>query len=189
MTVASRPGDMYINNAIAKNITFISVADIDANGNPRPVGTPGDQLELVSAFGYSYRYNIVDAADGTSTVEYVTGHDGDDIFFNGTNFTLYVYPVQVGDYYTKAESDSRYVQKVNDGFDLQGDDLKYFIESRRPATVMMDVTDTAAWVGEAQPVGDPQGRIGWHFENNGNKIQWTLWAQELNAQEHSPWVI
>lgn len=181
-TVASRPGDMYINNAIAKNITFISVADIDSNGNPRPVGTVGDQLELVSSFGFSYRYNITGAADGTSSVEYVTGHDGNDLFFDNTTFTLYVYPVQVGDYYTKAESDDRYVQKLDDEFNLQGDALLEFIESRRPATIMMDITDTAAWIGQAAPVADPQGRVGWHFENNGNKIQWTLWAQDTDAQ-------
>ena len=45
--LGARPGDFYIDNTIAQQITFISLSPEDNNGNARPIGDVGDINELL----------------------------------------------------------------------------------------------------------------------------------------------
>ena len=54
--VASRNGDLYVSDATAANVTAISFAPFDLNGNPtRPVGA-GDIVEFVESANLKSRW-------------------------------------------------------------------------------------------------------------------------------------
>ena len=70
---------------------------------------------------------------------------------------------------------------VGGGGGVTTDDVNDIITDRRQSNSRVDISETVLWVGEAAPVADPGGRLGWYFSNNGNKIQWALWTNDLEA--------
>lgn len=90
--VGIRPGDFYIDNTVAKNVSFITLAPVDDNGNERPIGAVGDILELVKSDNTTYRYEISTAAEGVAGVQFQTAADPDDLLIPGMTFSVYIYP-------------------------------------------------------------------------------------------------
>ena len=90
--VGIRPGDFYIDNTVAKNVSFLALAPEDNNGNDRPLGDVGDIIEIVGLNNRSYRYTITTASDGIAGVEFLVAAHPDDLLIAGTTFTIYIYP-------------------------------------------------------------------------------------------------
>ena len=93
--VASRNGDLYVNDATAANVTAISFAPFDLNGNPtRPVGT-GDIIEFVESanlksVGQVSRFRVDSGDDPTAlTVTYLNGENNFEV---GETEEVYIYP-------------------------------------------------------------------------------------------------
>ena len=93
--VASRNGDLYVNDATAANVTAISFAPFDLNGNPtRPVST-GDIVEFVESANLKFagqvsRFRVVSGDDpGALTVTYLNGTN--DFAVDETE-EVYIYP-------------------------------------------------------------------------------------------------
>ena len=94
IVLGARPGDFYIDNTIAQQITFISLSPEDNNGNARPIGDVGDIIEIVaSSFNNrSYRYTITQITEGLAGVSFLSAADPNDLLIPGNTFSIYVYP-------------------------------------------------------------------------------------------------
>ena len=90
--VGIRPGDFYVDNAIVKNTSFITLAPQDDNGKERPIGAVGDILEIHGPNNSSYRYTITTIADGTAALDFEIGSDPDAFYVEGTAYSIYIYP-------------------------------------------------------------------------------------------------
>ena len=93
--VASRNGDLYVSDATAANVTAISFAPFDLNGNPtRPVSA-GDIVEFVESanlksVGQVSRFRIVSGDDPSAlTVTYLNGTNN---FAVDETEEVYIYP-------------------------------------------------------------------------------------------------
>ena len=118
-----REGKLNLDNSIAGSITYISLAPTDENGLERSSGEVGDTIELVRpSSGSYYRYKILGIIPDLASVEYISGSDQNDLFFQNQPFDVYVYPTQVNvaDYYTKDECDSRF-QRVDQANQLDNE--------------------------------------------------------------------
>ena len=93
--VATRNGDLYVNDATAANITIISFAAFDLNGNPtRPVSV-GDIVEFVESatlrsVGQVSRFRVT-SGDDPSALE-VAYLNGENNFAVGETEEVYIYP-------------------------------------------------------------------------------------------------
>ena len=93
--LATRNGDLYVNDAAAANVTIISFAPFDLNGNPtRPVST-GDIVEFVESaslksVGQVSRFRIT-SGDEPSALE-VVYLNGENNFTVGETEEVYIYP-------------------------------------------------------------------------------------------------
>jgi hypothetical protein len=91
--LGARPGDFYIDNTIAQQITLISLSPEDNNGNARPIGDIGDIIEIVStSFNSAYRYTITQITEGLAGVSFLSAADPNDLLIPGNTFNIYVYP-------------------------------------------------------------------------------------------------
>ena len=110
---ASRPGEFHTDNRIAGQITAISMAPVDEQGKNRRDAVPGDKIELYEPISQKYyRYTITGGASGTYFVEYEeVDEDRNDQFGLGQPFNIYLYPSHINsaNFYTKVESDSRFI--------------------------------------------------------------------------------
>ena len=96
--LASRNGELYVNSATAADVTLISLAAFDLNGNPtRPV-SDGDIIEFVEAAaapavrnaGELSRFRITNGSDPQALeVVYLNGNNG---FAVGDVEEVYIYP-------------------------------------------------------------------------------------------------
>ena len=93
--LASRNGELYVNSATAADVTLISLAAFDLNGNPtRPVAD-GDIIEFVEAaaarnVGELSRFRITKGDDPQALeVVYLNGNNG---FVVGDVEEVYIYP-------------------------------------------------------------------------------------------------
>ena len=93
--VATRNGDLYVNDATAANVTIISFAAFDLNGNPtRPVSV-GDIVEFVESatlktVGQVSRFRVTSGDDpGALEVVYLNGENN---FTVGETEEVYIYP-------------------------------------------------------------------------------------------------
>ena len=93
--VASRNGDLYVSDATAANVTAISFAPFDLNGNPtRPVSA-GDIVEFVESanlksVGQVSRFRVVSGDDPSAlTVTYLNGTNN---FMVDETEEVYIYP-------------------------------------------------------------------------------------------------
>ena len=93
--LATRNGDLYVNDATAANVTIISFAAFDLNGNPtRPVSV-GDIVEFVESatlrsVGQVSRFRITSGDDpGALEVAYLNGANN---FAVGETEEVYIYP-------------------------------------------------------------------------------------------------
>ena len=93
--VATRNGDLYVNDATAANVTIISFAAFDLNGNPtRPVSV-GDIVEFVESatlrsVGQVSRFRVT-SGDDPSALE-VSYLNGENNFEVGETEEVYIYP-------------------------------------------------------------------------------------------------
>ena len=58
-------------------------------------------------------------------------------------------------------------------------------ERRIVMSARVDVSTPYAgiWAGNTAPKADPNGRLGWHFAADGDKIGWEIFTQDLNAEK------
>ena len=127
--VASRNGDLYVNSPNAADVTAISFAPFDLNGNPtRPVAV-GDIIEFVEdaatrTQGEVSRYRV-DSGDDPSalTVSYLNGANN---FVVGEVEDVFIYP-QNGETASKDYVDQNFLAKAGGtgtgNFDFDGDCL------------------------------------------------------------------
>ena len=128
--VASRNGDLYVNSPNAADVTLISFAPFDLNGNPtRPVAT-GDIIEFVEDVattrmrGEVSRYRV-DSGDDPSalTVSYLNGAND---FVVGEVEDVFIYP-QNGETASKDYVDENFLAKAGGtatgNFDFDNDCL------------------------------------------------------------------
>ena len=93
--VATRNGELYVNDATAANVTIISFAAFDLNGNPtRPVSV-GDIVEFVESatlksVGQVSRFRVTNG-DDPAALE-VTYLNGENNFAVGETEEVYIYP-------------------------------------------------------------------------------------------------
>ena len=114
LQVASRPGQMYVDNTLVSAISFISLAAEDKNGLARPLGALGDIIEIVKAGNITYRFEISTASDGIAGVTHVGG-TGSDLLIAGMEFGVFIYPQN------KATASIEYVdQTVANYFPIAG---------------------------------------------------------------------
>ena len=92
--VATRNGDLYVNDATAANVTIISFAAFDLNGNPtRPVSV-GDIVEFVEtkprSVGQVSRFRVTSGDDPAALeVIYLNGENNFEV---GETEEVYIYP-------------------------------------------------------------------------------------------------
>ena len=66
------------------------------------------------------------------------------------------------------------------------DTINDLINQRRivmSARVDVSAPYSGIWVGNTAPKADPNGRLGWYFKNDGDKIGWEIFTQDLNADK------
>ena len=66
------------------------------------------------------------------------------------------------------------------------DKINEIIDGRRivmSARVDVSAPYSGIWVGNTAPKADPNGRLGWYFKGDGDKIGWEIFTQDLNAEK------
>ena len=93
--LATRNGELYVNSATAADVTLMSIAAFDLNGNPtRPINT-GDIIEFVESAttrstGQLSRFRITNGADPQALeVVYLNGNNNFEV---GRTEETYIYP-------------------------------------------------------------------------------------------------
>ena len=176
-----RQGKMHLDNAIAGVITYIALAPLDENGIDRPLGEVGDTIELVRpSSGNFYRYKINSIIPDLANVEYVGGTSNQDLFFEGQPFDVYVYPTQVNvaDYYTKDECDSRF-QRVDQANQLDNE-LRQLIASSVANLATKPYVDdeinkiVGIFYGDYPPAGDRSDGDIWFDSMH---LRLNIWSQ------------
>ena len=90
---AARAGEMYVDNADAHDITFISLAPLDLQNNPTKPCHQGDIIELDWPDGGVARYEVDSGEQVALTVKYISGTHR---FETGQELETYVYPQNKG---------------------------------------------------------------------------------------------
>ncbi len=94
MSIATRDGEIYFNDANAELVTFMSFAPFDLDGRPtRPIEA-GDIVEIDTPTVIA-RYTAVNGSSSTLTVVYAGGADGETIAV-GDTYEYYTYPHNTG---------------------------------------------------------------------------------------------
>lgn len=66
------------------------------------------------------------------------------------------------------------------------DTINELINERRivmSARVDVSTPYAGIWAGNTAPKADPNGRLGWHFASDNDKIGWEIFTQDLNAEK------
>ena len=94
-SVASRNGELYVNAIAAAEVTFMSLAPFDSNGQVTKACNPDDIIEFVEVveatreIGDITRYKVVSGDYNNMTVEYLSGNNDFDV---GEVEEIYIYP-------------------------------------------------------------------------------------------------
>jgi len=168
--------------------TFIIINFTDDAGTSVPAPTANSSL-WVSNNNVTYVEQPITSVSDNGVAWTINTDDrtpfdnlgGGQLFLSLSNVTL-----EDGDVLQWSDTDQKFkpVQlSSSGGGGLTANDVDTIINDRRQSTTRVDISETALWVGEAAPVVDPGGRPGWYFANNGNKIQWALWTNDLEAEK------
>ena len=131
--VASRNGELYVNSAKAEDVTGISFAPFDINGQPTKPTHVGDIVEFVEttrSVGQVTRYRITSGTEAQAlTVAYLSG---DNNFAVDENEEVYIYPQNeegVSKDYVDAQIDKKLdktdANVVNNNFRIKSDSKTY----------------------------------------------------------------
>ncbi len=167
--------------------TFIFINFTDYDGNSVPIPTANSSL-WVSNDNITFVEQPVTSVSDNGTAWTINTDDrtpfnnlgGGQLFLSLSNISL-----EDGDVLQWNDTDQKFkpVQLSAGGGGVTISDVNTIIDNRRQSTTRVDISETALWVGEAAPVVDPGGKPGWYFANNGNKIQWAVWTNDLEAEK------
>lgn len=91
-------------------------------------------------------------------------------------------PLQEGDRWYNPDDDGEsiyYNGKWEPIISLDTEVINNIITTRRQSISRISSATSAKWLPESPPTPDPNGRPGWYFASDGNKIQWDLWQQPI----------
>ena len=167
LVVGIRPGDFYVDNTVAKDVSFITLAPVDNNGNARPLGAVGDILELVKSDNTTYQYKITTAGDGLAGVEFQVAVDPEDLLIPGMTFNIYIYPQNKTtasiDYVNSGLSEKMGLtgnQEITSTFRLKESDRTYFrIQDDELSLYHVAYPAAAEHAANQQYVNDEVGKV------------------------------